>query len=102
MMGNVRIGVIGTGGIARNRHLPCFTKNTDCAVVALADVVPASLAEVGAQFGISGLYTDYREMFAKEKLDGVVICTPNKYHAPASIDALNAGINVLCEKPMAL
>ncbi len=101
-MGNVRIGVIGTGGIARNRHLPCLTKNTDCTVVALADVVPASLAEVGAQFGISGLYTDYREMFAKEQLDGVVICTPNKYHAPASIDALNAGINVLCEKPMAL
>jgi len=49
-----------------------------------------------------GVYTDYRDMFEREKLDAVVICTPNKFHAPASIAALDAGLHVLCEKPMAL
>ena len=101
-MSKVRIGIVGTGGIARNRHIPSFKANPDVDLVAASDPVAASLAEVGNQFGIAGLYSDYEEMFAKEQLDGVVICTPNKFHAPAAISALNQGINVLCEKPMAL
>jgi len=102
MTNNVRIGIIGTGGIARNRHIPSFKAQPDVDIVAAADVVADSLNEVGAKFAIPNLYSDYRDMIAKESLDGVVICTPNKYHAPAAIDALNAGVHVLCEKPMAL
>lgn len=102
MTNKVRIGIIGTGGIARNRHIPSFQAQPDVDVVAAADVVADSLNEVGAKFSIPNLYSDYRDMIAKEALDGVVICTPNKYHAPAAIDALNAGVHVLCEKPMAL
>jgi predicted dehydrogenase len=88
-MSKVRIGIVGTGGIARNRHIPSFKANPDVDSVAASDPVAASLAEVGSQFGIAGLYSDYEEMFAKEQLDGVVICTPNKYHAPAAISAVN-------------
>jgi predicted dehydrogenase len=101
-MSKVRIGIVGTGGIARNRHIPCFKANADVELVAASDPVASSLQEVGEKFDIPQLYADYEEMFAKAALDGVVICTPNKFHAPASISALNSGIHVLCEKPMAL
>lgn len=78
MTNNVRIGIIGTGGIARNRHIPSFKAQPNVDIVAAADVVADSLNEVGAKFAIPNLYSDYRDMIAKESLDGVVICTPNR------------------------
>ena len=57
-MSKVRIGIVGTGGIARNRHIPSFKANPDVDLVAASDPVAASLAEVGSQFGIAGLYSD--------------------------------------------
>ncbi|MFO7171189.1 MAG: Gfo/Idh/MocA family oxidoreductase, partial [Chloroflexota bacterium] len=63
-----------------------------------------SATSVGAAartFDIPRVYTDYQEMLEKEELDAVVVCTPNKFHAPASIAALERGLHVLCEKPMA-
>jgi predicted dehydrogenase len=47
-----------------------------------------------------GAYVDYREMFAKEKLDAVCVATPDHWHATQTIDALNEGLHVYCEKPM--
>jgi predicted dehydrogenase len=55
-----------------------------------------------SEFGIPFGYTDYREMFETENLDAVSICTPNKFHAPIAIAALQKGLHVICEKPMAL
>jgi predicted dehydrogenase len=101
-MDKLRIGVVGTGGIARNRHIPWFSKHPNVQIVAASDPVQASVDEVTAQYNIAGKYTDYNEMFAKEQLDAAIICTPNKFHAPASIAALESGLHVLCEKPMAL
>jgi predicted dehydrogenase len=101
-MEKLRVGIVGTGGIARNRHIPWFSKHPKVTIVAASDPVKASVDEVTAQFGIPGNYTDYAEMFAKEQLDAAIICTPNKFHAPASIAALESGLHVLCEKPMAL
>lgn len=98
----VRVGIVGTGGIARGRHLPCFKKNPNVDLVAVTDVVREAVDRAAAEFGIPSAYTDHHEMFAKEQLDAVVICTPNKYHAPVTIEALERGFHVLCEKPMAL
>jgi predicted dehydrogenase len=101
-MEKLRIGVVGTGGIARARHIPWFSKHPQATIVAASDTVRASVDEVAAQWNIPGVYTDYNEMFAKEQLDAAIICTPNMYHAPAAIAALEKGLHVLCEKPMAL
>src|SRR5690348_343656 len=101
-MSQLRVGIVGTGSIARNRHLPSFQKHGKVALVAAADAIQASVEQTAAQFGIPAAYTDYREMFEREKLDAVSICTPNKFHAPIAIEALRRGIHVLCEKPMAL
>ena len=98
----VRVGIVGTGGIARNRHIPAFQKNPNAEVVAVADLVSESATAVAKEFGIPSIYTDFNEMFTKEKLDAAIICTPNLYHEPSTISALEHGLHVLCEKPMAL
>jgi predicted dehydrogenase len=101
-MDKLRVGVVGTGGIARSRHIPCFSRHPNVTLAAVSDVVQASAQEVALEHNIPGVYTDYNEMFKTEKLDAVVVCTPNKYHAPATIAALEKGLHVLCEKPLAL
>lgn len=98
----VRVGIVGTGGIARYRHIPAFQKNPNAEVVAVADVISESATAVAKEYGIPSIYTDFNEMFAKEQLDAAIICTPNMYHAPSTIAALEHGLHVLCEKPMAL
>lgn len=101
-MAEVRIGFIGAGGIARAAQIPSFLKNSKATILAIADVSQAAVDRAKEDFNIPVGYTDYNEMFAKENLDAVVVCTPNKFHAPAAIAAMQAGLHVLCEKPMAL
>jgi len=101
-MTQLKVGIIGAGGIARGRHIPCFQRNEKAALVAIADVAEGAAERVAQEFGIPASYTSYQEMIDQEGLDAVVICTPNKFHAPVTIDALGCGLHVLCEKPMAL
>jgi predicted dehydrogenase len=101
-MDKVRVGIVGAGGIARYRHLPCFQRNPNAEVVAISDVVSESATAAAQEFNFPSTYTDFNEMFSKEQLDAAVICTPNKYHMPATVAALESGLHVLCEKPMAL
>lgn len=102
MSDKVRVGIVGTGGIARGRHLPCFTENETAELVALCDIKPDVLEKAADDYDVAARYTDYIEMYDKEDLDAVIVCTPNDVHAPATIAALERGINVLCEKPMSL
>jgi predicted dehydrogenase len=101
-MHELRVGIVGAGFIARQRHIPCFQNNERAALVAVADVSAKALEQVKSELGVATTYTDYGEMYEKERLDAVCICTPNKLHAPMTIEALRRGMHVLCEKPMAL
>lgn len=101
-MSELRVGIVGAGGIARARQIPLFQQHPKATVVAVADVAQAAVDLAVSEFGIPKGYTDYQEMLARENLDAVVVCTPNKFHAPVSIAAMRAGAHVLCEKPMAL
>jgi len=100
----IKVGVIGTGGIATLRHLPAF-KEAEAAgkaeVLAVSDVVEASAQAAAAQFGVPHVFTDYNDLL-RLPLDAVSICTPNSFHEPIALAALDAGIHVLCEKPLAL
>ncbi len=100
-MSHVRVGVVGTGGIARSRQIPCLLRDSRVALVAAADPSEEALALAASEGNIPSTYADYREMLEREHLDAVVVCTPNKFHAPVTIDALRQGAHVLCEKPMA-
>ncbi|GAB4109222.1 MAG: Gfo/Idh/MocA family oxidoreductase [Phycisphaeraceae bacterium] len=99
-MKQVRYGVIGCGAIAQRRHIPEAVANPKSQVVAIADPVKGRAKSIAEGIGAAA-YTDYRKMLKEQKLDAVVVCTPNKLHAPQTIDAFKAGLHVLVEKPMA-
>ena len=97
----VKIGIIGTGWIAEN-HIASFLEMPDVEVVALADIVPSKAEAFAKKFGVEGARTyesDVALLAAEKDLDGVSICTYNTQHAPCAINALNAGVNVMLEKP---
>ncbi len=96
----VKYGVIGCGAIAQRRHLPEAAANPDSKVAAVADPVKERVEEIAKKYG-GKPFTDYKEMLKSGEVDAVVVCGPNATHAAMSIDALNAGKHVLCEKPMA-
>ena len=70
-------------------------------IVALADINEETARSAAGELGVDGWYTDYHEMLARDDIDLVSVCTPPFEHARNSIDALNAGKHVYCEKPMA-
>jgi predicted dehydrogenase len=99
-MDTLKVGVIGLG-IGRH-HIAGYQGHPGAQVVAIADVDEIRLKEQGDKYNVPGRYTDALEMLAQEKLDVVSVATPNKYHMPLTVAALEAGCHVLCEKPMAM
>ncbi|NYE08066.1 putative dehydrogenase [Bacillus niacini] len=99
-MSTLKVGVIGCGSIAKFRHLPEYMANKKVEIVAVCDIV-VERAEKMAEEYFARAFTDYREVLKLEAIDAISVCLPNYLHAPVSIDALNAGKHVICEKPMA-
>src|SRR6059058_3519463 len=98
----VKYGVIGVGAIAQRRHIPECCANPDSQLAALADPVPGRADSVCQNYGgRAKCYADYKEMLKDPNVDAVVVAGPNSLHAQQSIEALQAGKHVLCEKPMA-
>lgn len=96
----LRFGLIGCGTHARWAVLPALAESAQCRLCAVADIVPANLADIEAQD--IACYTDYRAMLAAEALDAVYVATPVEAHCAPTIAALEAGCHVHCEKPMAV
>ena len=99
----MRVGIIGCGWIA-DAHIKAYLNQPDVEIVAGADIIPGKAKAFFEKHGVAGVKTDYashKEMLADKslKLDAVSICTYNRQHAIPAIDALNAGVNVLLEKP---
>lgn len=102
-MAKLRIGIIGSGGIAQGCHMRGYAAIPDlCEIVACADVNEATAKAAAEKYNVPKTYTDYKEMLAKENLDAVSVATPNKFHVGPTVDALNAGVHVLCEKPLGM
>jgi predicted dehydrogenase len=100
MAKTLKVAVIGVGGIART-HMPGWAASEHAEVVAGCDIDEAVLQRWGEQWEVQQLVTDAAQLFQDPDIDIVDICTPNNYHAPLSIAALDAGKHVLCEKPLA-
>ncbi len=96
----LKVGIIGCGSIAQHRHLPEYEANPYVQIVAVCDSNKKRAKKIANNYGVN-MYTDYNELINCEELDAVSVCTPNHLHASISIAALQAGIHVLCEKPMA-
>lgn len=100
MSDRLRVGVVGVRGIA-NTHFPGWRDSPYADLVALADVDAEVLKKQGEALGIRELYADPYKMITDADLDIIDICTPNMYHAPLTVAALDAGRHVICEKPLA-
>ena len=96
----VRYGIIGCGAIAQRRHIPECVANPASQLIAIADVVKDRVEEIAAKNNAKA-YTDYKEMLKSKDIDAIVVAGPNALHAAQSIEAMEAGKHVLCEKPMA-
>lgn len=98
----LKIGIIGSGGIARP-HARAYEELPDVEIVAVSDIVPGKAQAAIAELELVGAqaFEDHRRMLELE-IDAVSVCTPNVAHHQTSIDAMLAGKHVLCEKPMAV
>lgn len=96
----VLIGIIGCGQMGR-WHLDSYKKNPNTKVVAVVDT-NFEKAQTFAQMIDARPYSSYLEMIEKESLDGVSLCSVPSTHRDIALDLLNAGMNVLCEKPLAI
>lgn len=103
-MKKVRIGIIGCGGIANGKHLPALKKMEEVEMVAFCDIIPERAEKAAKEYGVEGaaVYTDYKELIARDDIDAVHVLTPNREHSFISVDAMHAGKHVMCEKPMAI
>lgn len=95
----VRLAIIGSGAIAEEGYLPAAAMVSNTDVTYVIDLDSERAREVANRFKISNFETDYREIFGK--VDAVVVATPPGSHAKITIDCLNHGLHVLCEKPLA-
>lgn len=103
-MDKVRIGIIGCGGIANGKHMPSLKKLPDVEMVAFCDIIRERAEKAAHEYGINGaeVYEDYHELLDRKDIDVVHVLTPNREHSQITVDALNAGKHVMCEKPMAI
>ncbi len=102
MTKRVRWGVVGTARIATRRVIPAMQRGEWTEVAAIASRDRAKAERVAGETGIGKAYGSYEELLADPEIEAVYNPLPNHLHVPCSIQALEAGKHVLCEKPVAL
>ena len=97
----LNVGIIGCGSIARQRHAAEYRQNKNANIAAVFDLSRPRAEAMAKDFG-GKVYDTVEELIADPSIDAVSVCVANAFHAPITIDALNHGKHVLCEKPMAI
>ena len=100
----IRIGIIGCGGIANGKHMPGLRSIENVEMVAFCDIIEEKAQQAAKDYGTEDakVYTDYKKLLEDKTIDVVHVCTPNRSHSFITVDALEAGKHVMCEKPMAI
>jgi predicted dehydrogenase len=104
MSRKLKIGIVGCGGIANGKHMPSLTKLDNVEMVAFCDIIEEKAVEAAKKYGTKDakVYVDYKELLKDKSIDVVHVLTPNRSHSFITVDALEAGKHVMCEKPMAI
>ncbi len=97
----IRVAIVGCGGISEV-HINAYKHMPEVELVAGVDIKPSRLKVMEEKFGFTKLYADWKKMLKEVQPDAVDVCTPNGVHAPAVVDACNAGCHAFTEKPMAM
>jgi predicted dehydrogenase len=98
----VRLGLFGTSWWADSMYLPAVSDHPEAEMVALCGRRSGPVQEMADRWGIPGRFTDPERMLSQTELDAVIIATANDSHRDLAVTALDAGLHVLCEKPLAL
>jgi predicted dehydrogenase len=98
----LRVGILGVGMYAMAAHVPLLKMTGRATIAAVCRRNEKLLAMAQEHSGAEEAYTDWREMLDKAKLDAVVVSTPHSVHTEPVIAALDRGLHVLVDKPMAL
>jgi len=100
MSREIRVGIIGSGGIARV-HAAAYSKIGFVKIVAVSDIVKERAESLSKEFNAKA-YKSYEDMIKENDLDLVSVCTPPSTHKDLTLDVIKSKINVFCEKPLAL
>ncbi len=100
----LKIGIIGCGGIANGKHMPALSRVKEVEMVAFCDIIKERAEKAAKQYGTpdAKVYEDYKELLKDTSIDVVHVLTPNREHSFITVDALESGKHVMCEKPMAI
>src|SRR5947209_13537449 len=97
---NIQIALIGAGGMGQG-DAKYATSLPGVKLIAACDLYDGRLTHMKETYGADTFTTrDYREILARPEIDAVIVATPDHWHSRITIDALNAGKDVYCEKPM--
>jgi len=98
----LHVGIVGAGGIAQYYHVPYLQRCKNVRVAAACDVSDTALEQMKSKFGIRRLFRNYRELLDLDILDLISICTSNDMHYPVAMAAIEKGLDIYCEKPLAM
>ncbi|MBQ6052522.1 MAG: Gfo/Idh/MocA family oxidoreductase [Clostridia bacterium] len=103
-MDKINIAIIGCGTICNSAHAPNYKNNEKAVVKYLVDIKPEKAEKVKKKFDFTEarIVSDYKEILNDNTLDAVSVCVPNYLHCQISCDCMSSGLDVLCEKPIAI
>ncbi|MBE0700343.1 MAG: Gfo/Idh/MocA family oxidoreductase [Acholeplasmataceae bacterium] len=103
-MKKLKVGIVGCGGIGTQKHMPSLALIEEVEMVGFCDIIVEKAEKAKNAFGTKDakVYKDYKDMLKDTSIDVIHVCTPNRSHSFITVDALEAGKHVMCEKPMAI
>lgn len=102
MQRKLKIGIVGASWFSDLWYLPVLQKHPHVHLQAICSKTEENAKRMAEKYQIHHVYTDYREMIETEALDGICIITPNNTHKDIALAAVEKGLHVICEKPIAL
>ena len=100
-MKEIKVGIIGSGSIAKHKHLPGHQGVEGVSVIAVCDIDLQRARTFADEHNIEHVFEIQHDLLAISEIDAVSVCTPNNFHAEPTIAALKSGKHVICEKPIA-
>jgi predicted dehydrogenase len=102
MSHKVHVGIVGTSWYAEFMHFLSLRSHPQAELIAICGRNRGHSEEMAAKYNIAKVFTDYKDMIHQGGLDAIIVAAPDDLHYEITKQALGAGLNVLCEKPLAL